>query len=282
MASLVRSRGANLRSAFCNLMFKSLSVGPSCQYSTAPAVDVPEEKSWLRKLMPGQERSRVSHSTALSQKEAIYELQFHQVKPEFMERYLKEFEEFVNVLKSKEIGAELIGSWTVEVGDQDEAVHLWKFNGGYQKLSETNANYRNDEDLVSFRKSRNSMLRSRKNQLLLAFDFWGDIWARETPHIYELRTYTLKPGTMMEWGNHWRQGIKHRDIDCAVTGLFSQIGAMYTVHHMWAYQNLEHRRHVRDNAWHRPGWDDCVYYTVPLIRQMNTRIMVPTPISPTK
>lgn len=27
-----------------------------------------------------------------------------------------------------------MGSWTVNVGDQDQALHLWKFTGGYEKI----------------------------------------------------------------------------------------------------------------------------------------------------
>jgi len=286
MASLVKKRGFNIGYQLCNTFFRNQRclINSSSSQNSMPAVDEQEEKSWLRRLIPSAaERSRVSHSTALSHKDIIYELQFHHVKPEYMEQYLKEFEQFVTVCNDKKLGVELAGSWTVEVGDQDEAVHLWKYTGGYTGLGSVNSNYRNDEDFVSFRKSRNAMLRSRKNQLLLSFDFWGEMWPRTKPHIYELRTYTLKPGTMMEWGNHWSKGIAHRrDSDEAFGGFFSNIGNLNTVYHMWAYEDLEHRRVVRDNAWQRPGWDDCVYYTVPLIRRMTTRILVPTPISPTK
>lgn len=31
-------------------------------------------------------------------------------------------------------GVELVGSWTVNVGDQDQALHLWKFHGGYETI----------------------------------------------------------------------------------------------------------------------------------------------------
>lgn len=29
---------------------------------------------------------------------------------------------------------ELVGSWTVDVGDQDQALHLWKYKGGFEKI----------------------------------------------------------------------------------------------------------------------------------------------------
>lgn len=68
----------------------------------------------------------------------------------------------------------------------------------------------------------------------------------------------------------------------AVGGFFSQIGSLYTVHHLWAYKDLQSREHVRNAAWHRDGWDEVVYYTVPLIQHMESRIMIPMKKSPLK
>lgn len=31
---------------------------------------------------------------------------------------------------------ELVGSWTVNVGDQDQALHLWQYKGGFAKIDE--------------------------------------------------------------------------------------------------------------------------------------------------
>lgn len=39
---------------------------------------------------------------------------------------------------------ELVGSWTVNVGDQDQALHLWKFTGGYEKIDHFNELIGND------------------------------------------------------------------------------------------------------------------------------------------
>ncbi len=50
------------------------------------------------------------------------------------------------------------------------------------------------QEFVDFRVNRNKMLRSRKNQILLPFSFWGDVKQRESSNIYELRSYTLKVG----------------------------------------------------------------------------------------
>ncbi|NXQ54164.1 NIPS1 protein, partial [Anthoscopus minutus] len=137
------------------------------------------------------------------------------------------------------------------------------------------------QEYLDFRKERSGMLLSRRNQLLLEFSFWNEPQPRQGPNIYELRTYKLKPGTMIEWGNNWARAIKYRQENQeAVGGFFSQIGELYVVHHLWAYKNLQSREETRNAAWRKRGWDENVYYTVPLIRTMESRIMIPLKISP--
>ncbi|KAM4814750.1 protein NipSnap homolog 2 isoform 2-T2 [Urocitellus parryii] len=136
-------------------------------------------------------------------------------------------------------------------------------------------------EFVSFRKARSNMLLSRKNQLLLEFSFWNEPIPRSGPNIYELRSYQLRPGTMIEWGNYWARAIRFRqDSNEAVGGFFSQIGELYMVHHLWAYKDLQTREDIRNAAWHKHGWEELVYYTVPLIQEMESRIMIPLKTSP--
>lgn len=247
-----------------------------------PATEESKRESWLSKLLVRKiETGSESHSSKLSDKETVYELQLHSVKPEYMETYLKEFRTFVGMISSWNTGAELSGSWTVEVGDLDEAVHLWKFDHGYPALNRHKFLLRTNQEFIDFKKSRNMMLRSRKNQILLAFSFWPEIQPRPAANIYELRSYVLKPGTMIEWGNNWARGLKFRRANNEpVAGYFSHIGDLNTVHHLWAYESLQSRKDVREAAWSRPGWDECVAHTVPLIRHMTSRILIPTPFSP--
>ncbi|XP_005104300.1 protein NipSnap isoform X2 [Aplysia californica] len=267
----------------CKLPEASLTLRLRCLHSSTTLLrnsDDDEPKGWFSRLRKTAQPDQ-SHSMALSNKDTVYELQFHGVKPECMEDYLNQFSTFQQLMRDKGTGAELVGSFTVEIGDQDEAVHMWQYPGGYPVLNNANMIYRTDSDFVEFRKQRNAMLRSRRNQILLAFSFWPAIQPRDPSHIYELRSYTLKPGTMYEWGNCWAKGIKSRQTNNEpVMGFFTQIGNVYSVEHFWAYKDLQTRKETREAAWGRPGWDECVSYTVPLIRHMKSRILIPTPFSP--
>jgi len=246
-------------------------------------------KGWLKKMLgtspgPGGAASggeRGSHAALLTQTEHIYEMHTHKVKPPHMEGYLKQFESFIKMINEKKTGAELVGSWTVEVGDQDEAIHLWRYTGGYGVLNKATELYRTDKDFVEFRKERNKMIYARHSNIMMKFTFWPDPTPRETKGIYEWRTYALKPGNLIEWGNLWARGIKFRTLNNeAVCGWFNQIGDLYTVHHLWSYKDLQSRKETREAAWRHPGWDENVTYTVPLVRHMTSRVLIPTPFSP--
>ncbi|XP_044930815.1 protein NipSnap homolog 2 [Mustela nigripes] len=245
----------------------------------------PREDSWLKSLFVRKVDPRKdAHSNLLAKKEtsSLYKLQFHNVKPECLEAYNKICQEVLpKIHEDKHYPCTLVGTWNTWYGEQDQAVHLWRYEGGYPALTEVMSKLRENREFVEFRKARSNMLLSRKNQLLLEFSFWNEPVPRSGPNIYELRSYQLRPGTMIEWGNYWARAIRFRqDGSEAVGGFFSQIGQLYMVHHLWAYKDLQTREDIRNAAWHKHGWEELVYYTVPLIQEMESRIMIPLKTSP--
>ncbi|KAG9339609.1 hypothetical protein JZ751_023500 [Albula glossodonta] len=222
------------------------------------------DKNWFRSLFVHKVEARKdAHSNLLSKKETsnLYKIQFHNVKPECLEAYNNLSAEVQTRLHcDKDYPCEVVGSWNTWYGEQDQAVHLWRYSGGYPALTECLNKLRQNK----FRKERSKMLISRQNQLLLEFSFWNEPVPRSGPNIYEMRTYRLKPGTMIEWGNHWARAIKYRQEN----------------HEAVAYKDLQSREDTRSSAWQKPGWDSTVYYTVPLIRSMESRIMIPMKNSP--
>jgi hypothetical protein len=253
------------------------------QPSAAAASNKPTEQlGWFSRLLVRDiDTGHEQHSSRLADKDTVYEMQFHSVKPECMDQYMKDFQVFINMIGEWKTGAQLAASWTVAVGDLDEAIHVWKFDDGYPGLDRHKAILRSNDDFIAYRRRRNVMLRSRRNQILLAFSFWPEVVPRAGPNIYELRSYMLRPGTMIEWGNCWAKGLKYRrEHNEAVAGYFSHIGELYQAHHVWAFKSLQDRKEVREAAWSKPGWDECVVRTVPLIKQMTSRVLNPLPFSP--
>ncbi|XP_030217530.1 protein NipSnap homolog 2 isoform X2 [Gadus morhua] len=200
----------------------------------------PGEDSWFKSLFVRKVDPRKgAHSHLLAKKEEsnLYKIQFHNVKPECLDAYNKLCEDVLpSVHADPHYPCELVGTWNTWYGEQDQAVHLWRYRGGYPALTEV-------------------MNKLRQNQ----------------------------PGTMIEWGNYWARAIEFRQQNSeAVGGFFSQIGDLYMVHHLWAYKDLQSREDTRNAAWQHDGWDEVVYYTVPLIQHMESRIMIPMNGSPLK
>ncbi|XP_023725703.1 protein NipSnap isoform X2 [Cryptotermes secundus] len=241
-------------------------------------------EGWLSKLLVRRiEPTKESHSRLLSDKEIIYELQTHNVRADSSEKYLENYQQSIQLIDAHKLNYELVASWTVELGDLDQALHLWRYKGGFSIIDNAKKTLAQNKDFVTLQKERGKLLRSRHLQYLLAFSYWPPIEPRTGPNIYEMRSYNLKPGTMIEWGNNWARAINYRrNNDEAFAAFFSQIGRLYNVHHVWCYKDLQTRKETREAAWRSPGWDECVAYTVPLIREMHSRILAPTSFSPTQ
>jgi len=227
------------------------------------------------------------HSRKLAQKDVIYSVDIHDIKPGKMKEYLKNSKTVLpGVHESKDISGALYGQFVVKYGKVDRVYTLWSYQG-YSGLEESTNAASSTPEFVDYTNKQLSLVTSRTNQLCYKFSFWPNYVDDYDGGIFEIRTYTLKPGSMMEWANVWSKnfnntgsrGIRLRE-DNAVMGLFSQIGDLYQVHHIWRYRDLEHRKEERSTSWEIAGWSDCVVDTVPLIRNLEVNIMTPTDFSP--
>ena len=68
------------------------------------------------------------------------------------------------------------------------------------------------------------------------FAFWNTVPPRALGGVFELRTYGLKPGKLLEWEGHWRKGLEVRKNFMEPIGAwFTQIGTLNRVYHIWQF-----------------------------------------------
>ena len=105
-------------------------------------------------------------------------------------------------------------------------VHLWRYDEGYKGADSSLRAVKEDSEYGALARAVEECLRRRRSQYLMPFSFWPEVELRNGgPNLYELRSYMLKPGTMVEWGNYWAKAVKmrhHMDKE-AYIGLFSQV-----------------------------------------------------------
>jgi len=222
----------------------------------------------------------LQHSRIVGRGKYIHGFETHRVKPDKTEEYKKAAERYYTGIKAdSRLHVKLTGNWETLVGEQDTFVHILEYEnyGGYDKTTQL---VKTSEHLEAYR-AMLPYLTSRSTSLNQEFAFFPTAPPHAQGGLFELRTYQLKPGTLLEWENTWRKGIDARRKFVAPVGAwFSQVGRLHLVHHMWQYPNLEERKETREKAWQIDGWAETVSKTAQLAKSMDSFILSPLSFSP--
>ncbi|WRT63365.1 uncharacterized protein IL334_000270 [Kwoniella shivajii] len=233
------------------------------------------------------EPSKSQHSKIVGRGKYVHEKITHAVIPSKRDEYLVAAEKYFKELidHNGEFGrVKLTGSWESIVGNVGEFTHILEYEG-YKGYDETNKALRTSKDMQSLQSAILPLITSRQSQIVSEFSFWPS----SPPHdsgfpdggIFEMRTYQLMPGKLLDWEYAWRRGLEARKRFVQPVGaFFSQIGQLHEVHHIWQYPDMETRKHTREQAWSVGSWSDTVQETVKLAQSMKSTLMIPCPWSP--
>ncbi len=73
--------------------------------------------------------------------------------------------------------------------------------------------------------------------------------------IYEVRTYTLEPGTVPQFEESFAEALPHREKYSPLAAFWhTDIGTLNQVVHVWPYENLLEREQIRAEAASDPNW----------------------------
>lgn len=251
-----------------------------------------------------------SFSQVLARGKYVHSIVFHEVKPDKVDEYVELvgswYPRMAGIPENK---VHLVGSWRTEVGDCDtfgtsftslhislpiaclelrqsdtdslffSIVHIWEYQR-YQGYHASLHAIQHHPDFPAFDAKLKTLINSKRTSLMQEFSFWPTTPPRQLGGLFELRSYTLHPGNLLEWETHWRRGLKaRREVMEGVGAWFVQIGELNTVHHLWQFADLEERKIRREQSWSVEGWGETVHKTVPLIQTMKSRILIPCPWS---
>lgn len=266
----------------------SLSTALGSTGSVASVKEPPRKAGPLTNLIYGTKEGReldaqlqASFSQVLARGKYVHQIEFHEVKPECVDEYVALVGSwYPRVAADPENKVHLVGSWRTEVGDCDTFVHIWEYQR-YTGFHTSLNNISQHPDFPAFDRKLRSLIYRRRSSLMQEFSFWPTTPPRQLGGLFELRSYTLHPGNLLEWETHWRRGLKaRREVMEGVGAWFVQIGDLNTVHHLWQFADLEERKRRREKSWEIEGWAETVHKTVPLIQDMKSRILVAMPWSP--
>lgn len=93
--------------------------------------------------------------------------------------------------------------------------------------------------------------------------------------IYEMRTYTIRPGTAAEFEKRWAPLIEGRQKFSPLGALWrSDIGPLNEMIHVWPYESVAERNRIRAAAAESKAWPPN---TSELIVKMKSEILLPAP-----
>lgn len=91
--------------------------------------------------------------------------------------------------------------------------------------------------------------------------------------IYEVRTYTLDPGTVAQFEAGFAEALPHREKYSPLAAFWhTDIGPLNQVIHVWPYENLGERERIRAEAAQDPHWPPA---DLSMIQTMESEIWNP-------
>ncbi len=99
--------------------------------------------------------------------------------------------------------------------------------------------------------------------------------------ILEIRTYTLKPGKVDEYWQHYRElfEVFPAPSEKHLLGYFvSDIGKLNQIVHIWQFKNMAEREAMRGGVNDRPEWKAHLDKIRPLMVSQEVQILKPSPL----
>ena len=98
--------------------------------------------------------------------------------------------------------------------------------------------------------------------------------------IYEVRTYTLKPGTVPAAEQAFADRIEGRVKLSPIAGFWrSEVGTLNQIIHIWPYQDTNERARIRAEAVAKGVWPPPRDPSIVMLRQ-ETTLAIPAKFSP--
>jgi uncharacterized protein YbaA (DUF1428 family) len=210
----------------------------------------------------------------------IHELRIYTVVPGKQGEYIKLSGDVGRKARGDRFG-KLEGHWSTEFGLLNQVVHLWSYPDLNERDRLREALAKNDDWTTGYLPQIRAMLMEQENKILsLQLPFKPPA---SDGHVYELRMYRTPVGRAGEWLAHFKAIMPVREKYSKNVGVWqTEMGQLNEVVHMWAYHDLNDRAAVRAKVMQDPEWQAFLAKATPLLVEMKSMVLNPSPHSPMK
>jgi hypothetical protein len=202
----------------------------------------------------------------------IYEIRTYRLAPGSLAEVEKRFGEAYEFRKKY---SELTAFLHTEIGPLNEIVHIW----GYQDLADRARVRAESAKDTNWPPKIQEFIREMRSEIIVPFPFIPAVRPGKVGPVFELRYYTLKPGTLPDTAKGWEAKLPERTkFSPIVLAGGVEFGKANGFVHIWAYSSLDQRAKIRADAvaagaWPPPGGGGR------LLSQDN-KILLPAAFSP--
>jgi len=209
----------------------------------------------------------------------IYEFRTYDIKPGSLPEVEKRFGDAYEYRKQF---SPLAAFWHTEIGPLNQIIHVWP----YKDLEERN---RIRAEAVKEKKwppMTGEFLTAMRSEIFIPAPFSPAINPGKLGPYFEMRIYTYPPGALQNTLDNWEKALPARlKLSPLVFCGYSELGGLNKWMHIWAYNSLDQRNAVRDQAKNTGVWPPSALAakegrkSVPYVAQEN-KIIMPSAFSP--
>ena len=203
----------------------------------------------------------------------IIEMRTYTVRPGTIAEVVKRFGDALP--NRQKYGDQLVAVWQSEVGQLNQFIHVWAYDSFEQRTSVRGAAMKDP----GWPPQNGEFLVDMQNEIFHPAPFSPPLTPRQVGPLFEIRQYTLTPGSIPGLIERWSEKIEGRQkFSPLIAGMYSEFGALNKWVHIWAYKDANERASVRAAAAATGQWPARNPPGV-VVKQENAFVM-PAPYSP--
>jgi hypothetical protein len=202
----------------------------------------------------------------------IIEVRTYTLQPGTLAEVEKRFGE---ALPNREKHSKIAAFWHTDVGPLNQIIHVWAYDSFEHRTAVRAAAQKEQGWPPPIRE----FVVSQQSEVFQPAPFSPPLEPRQIGPLFEIRQYTLTPGSIPGLIERWSEKIEGRQkFSPLVAGMYSEFGALNKWVHIWAYKDLNDRARVRAEAAASGQWPARNPPGV-VVKQENA-LVVPSSFSP--
>ena len=178
----------------------------------------------------------------------IIEMRTYTLQPTTLAEAEKRFGE---ALPSREKYSKLAAFWHSEVGPLNQIIHVWAYDS-FEHRAEVRTAASKDPNWPP--KIREFCV-AQQSEVFIPAPFCPKLEPREIGPLFEIRQYTVTPGSIPGLIERWSEKIEGRQkFSPLVAAMYSEFGALNKWIHIWAYKDANERFSARAAAAASGNW----------------------------